>query len=57
MIGTAAIVAIVTAAGALILAVRGLRSHGLGMARTMQMALAWGVIIIVLFVILRFLGA
>ncbi|MCB2077987.1 MAG: hypothetical protein KDE55_09855 [Novosphingobium sp.] len=48
MITGAAIVSIVFVAGALVLALRGLQSHGLTFERKAWMAVAWIVIIAVL---------
>jgi len=46
-------VAIVTVAAALVLALRGLRSHAPSRARTLQLALAWVAIIAVLAFVLQ----
>ena len=56
MIGTASILAIITALGALVLAVSGLRSHRLSLGQTAKLAAIWVVIILGLFVVIRWLG-
>ena len=57
MIGAAAILGVITAIGALVLAVGSFRSHGLDLSRSACMALAWIVIILGVVLIFRILGA
>lgn len=57
MIGAASIVGIVMVLGALVLAVSGLRSHGLSFKRTAGMALVWLLIFLVLLLVIRMFAA
>jgi hypothetical protein len=57
LIESGVILGIITALGALILAVSGLRSHRLSFGRTAWMAAAWVVIILGLFLAIQWFGA